>query len=74
VVDDPSAALLVRVWLEGSSGFRARLLAWGAATAEPPAEEVTIAVASSTEDVPAAVRRWLDGSTGDATTRPDGHR
>jgi hypothetical protein len=74
VVDDPSAALLIRVWLEGSSEFRARLMASGAATAGTPAEEVTVAVASSTEDVLAAVRRWLDGFTGDATPRPDGHR
>jgi hypothetical protein len=70
VVDDPSAALLIRVWLEGSSELRARLMASEAGTAE----EVTVAVASSTEDVLAAVRRWLDGFTGDATTRPDGHR
>ena len=74
MVDDPSAALLIRVWLEGSSGFRARLLALGAATAETPAEEVTVAVASSAEDVLAAVRRWLDGFTRDATTQPDSHR
>ncbi len=74
MVDDPSAALLIRVWLEGSSEFRARLMALGVATAETPAEEVTVAVASSAEDVLAAVRRWLDGFTGDATTRPDNHR
>jgi hypothetical protein len=74
VVDDPSAALLIRVWLEGSSEFRARLLALGAATAETPAEEVTVAVASSAEDVLAAVRRWLDGFTRDATIQPDSHR
>ena len=74
MVDDPSAALLIRVWLEGSSEFRARLMASGAGTAEAPAEEVTVAVASSAEDGLAAVRRWLDGLTGDATTRPDGHR
>ena len=67
MVDDPSAALLIRVWLEGSSEFRARLL-------EAPAEEVTVAVASSAEDVLAAVRRWLDGFTRDATTQPDSHR
>jgi hypothetical protein len=74
VVDDPSAALLIRVWLEGSSEFRARLMASGAGTAETPAEEVTVAVASSTEDVLAAVRRWLDGFTRDATTQPDSPR
>ena len=74
MVDDPSAALLIRVWLEGSSEFRARLLALGAATAEAPAEEVTVAVASSAEDVLAAVRRWLDGFTRDATTQPDSAR
>ena len=51
MVDDPSAALLIRVWLEGSSEFRARLMALGVATAETPAEDVTVAVASSAEDV-----------------------
>ena len=71
MVDDPSAALLIRVWLEGSSEFRARLLTLRGATAETPAEEVTVAVASSPGDVLDAVRDWLDGFTRDVT-EPDG--
>ena len=74
MVDDPSAALLIRVWTEGSSEFRARLMTLRGATAQAPAEEVTVAVASSVEDVLAAVRRCLDGFTRDATTQLDGHR
>ena len=73
MVDDPSAALLIRVWLEGSSEFRARLLALGAATSETPAEEVTVAVASSVAGVLDAVRDWLDGFTGGATSPADGN-
>ena len=63
VVDEPSAALLIRVWLEDAGSFRARLLALHDATADTPAEEVTVAVASSPGDVLDAVREWLDGFT-----------
>jgi hypothetical protein len=72
VVDDPSAALLIRVWREGASEFRARLLTVRGATAETPAEpaeEVTVAVASP-GDVLDAVRDWLDGFVREATN-PD---
>ena len=65
MVDDPSAALLIRVWLEGPGELRARLLTVRAA-AEVPAEETTVAVASSPDDVLAAVRAWLDGFVRDA--------
>ena len=67
MVDDPSATLLIRVWLERSSEFRARLLTLRAATAETPAEEVTVAVASSPDDLLDAVRDWLDGFIQGAT-------
>jgi hypothetical protein len=60
VVQDPSAALLLRVWLEGPGEFRARLLTLRADAAGASAEEVTVAVASSPEDVLDAVRAWLD--------------
>jgi hypothetical protein len=60
LVDDPSAALLIRVWFEGAGEFRARLLALRDATPEAPAEEVTVAVASSPGGVLEAVRDWLD--------------
>ncbi len=71
MVDDLSAALLIRVWMEGAGGFRARLLTLRDATAETPAEEVTVAVVASTGDVLDAVRDWLDGFTGQATNSVD---
>ena len=64
MVQDPSAALLVRVWLEGPGEFRARLLTLSADAAGTSAEEVTLAVASSPEGVLDAVRAWLDDFTG----------
>ncbi len=73
MVDDPSAALLIRVWLEGSREFRARLLTVRGATAWTPAEEVTVAVTSSPDEVLDAVRDWLDGFTRGATTQTDRH-
>ena len=73
MVDDTSAALLIRVWLEDSGEFRARLLTSGDATAETPAEEVTVAVTSSPDEVLDAVRNWLDGFVRGATTRTDRH-
>jgi hypothetical protein len=63
VVQDPSAALLLRVWLEGPGEFRARLLTLHADAAGTSAEEVTVAVASSPEGVLDAVRAWLDDFT-----------
>ena len=59
VAGEPSAVLLIRVWLEGADGeegaFRARLSGVGDATAE----ETAVAVAASPRDVVAAVERWL---------------
>ncbi len=71
MVDDPSAALLIRVWLEGSRELRARLLTVRGATAQTPAEEVTVAVTSSPDEVLDAVRNWLDDFTRGATTQID---
>ena len=71
MVDDPSAALLIRVWLEGSRELRARLLTVRGATAQTPAEEVTVAVTSSPDEVLDAVRSWLDDFARGATTRTD---
>jgi hypothetical protein len=73
LVDDPSAALLIRVWTEGSSEFRARLMTLRGATAQAPAEEVTVAVASSPSGVLDAVRDWLDDFIGNATIPVDGN-
>ncbi len=64
MVDHRSAALLIRVWLEDAGAFRARLLTQRDAAAGRPAEEVTVAVASSPDGVLDAVRSWLDDVTG----------
>ena len=71
MVQDPSAALLLRVWLEGPGEFRARLLTLHADAAGTSAEEVTVAVASSPEDVLDAVRAWLDDFTRGSGTGDD---
>ena len=59
MVDQPSAALLIRVWLEDAGEFRARLLTLGD-LASDGAEEQTVAATSSPRDVLDAVRDWLD--------------
>jgi hypothetical protein len=60
VAEDPSAVLLIRVWLEGEDGaFRARLSGIGSpGDAEAP-QESSVAVAASSRDVLVAVERWL---------------
>jgi hypothetical protein len=56
-----SAALVVRVWLEGGpDGFRARLTTGDAAAGAEAADVVTVAVAATPEAVLDAVRTWLD--------------
>jgi cell division inhibitor SulA len=72
LVDHPSAALLIRVWLEDAGELRARLLTLGDVSAGRPAEEVTVAVASSVTGVLDAVRVWLDDFTRQATGLVDG--
>ncbi len=72
MVDHPSAALLIRVWLEDAGELRARLLTLGDVSAGRPAEEVTVAVASSVTGVLDAVRVWLDDFTRQATGLVDG--
>ena len=67
-----SAALLIRVWLEDAGEFRARLLTQRDATAGRPAEEVTVAVASSPDGVLDAVRDWLDDFRTQASEPIDG--
>jgi hypothetical protein len=71
LVDDRSAALLIRVWLESADAFRARLTTLAGATERFPAHEVTVAVASSRGDVVNAVRDWLDDFIGDRTNPTD---
>ena len=58
---DPSAVLVVRVWLEGGTdSFRARLMTAGTTPGSGVGEEVTVTVTSSPGDVVSAVRAWLD--------------
>ena len=58
---DPSAVLVVRVWLEGDTDqFRARLMTAGTTPGSGVGEEVTVTVASSPGLVVRAVRAWLD--------------
>ena len=58
---DPSAVLVVRVWLEGDTDqFRARLMTVGTTPGSGVGEEVTVTVAASPGDVVSAVRAWLE--------------
>ena len=58
---DPSAVLVVRVWLEGGTDqFRARLMTAGTTPDSGVGQEVTVTVASLPGDVVRAVRAWLD--------------
>jgi hypothetical protein len=58
---DPSAVLVVRVWLEGGTDqFRARLMTAGTTPGRGVGEEVTVTVASLPGDVVRAVRAWLE--------------
>jgi hypothetical protein len=58
---DPSAVLVVRVWLKGGTDqFRARLMSAGTSPGSGVGEEVTVTVASFPGDVVSAVRAWLD--------------
>lgn len=57
MTEDRSAALLLRVWLEGGTDqFRARVTAVGLDTEE----DRTVALASSPSEVVDAVGDWLD--------------
>ena len=71
MVDHRSAALLIRVWFEDAGELRARLLTHVDGASGAPADEVTVAVASSPDGVLDAVRTWLDDVIGQA---PDAGR
>jgi hypothetical protein len=65
VVDERSAALLIRVWQEGSpKRFRARVIAVGP---QEPEEDRTVAVAASPRQVMNAVSEWLEDFSGSGT-------
>jgi hypothetical protein len=60
-----SRALLLRVWLEDGTGeFRARLTSLGTGAGRDLGEPVTVALASSPDEVCDAVRAWLHGFLG----------
>ena len=60
-----SAALVVRVWLEGGpDGFRARLTTADPVAGTEAADAITVAVAATPEAVLDAVRAWLDDFVG----------
>jgi hypothetical protein len=71
LVEDRSAALLVRVWLEDETEVRARLTAVDVVPGRGPGQEVTVAVASTPGDVIKAVRAWLDEFLGHAVDSVD---
>ena len=59
-VDDRSAVLIIRVWVEdGPDSFRGRLTTVDPVGADDPAENSTFAVSSSPSDILDAVREWL---------------
>jgi hypothetical protein len=59
--DDISAALVIRVWVEGGTEhFRGRLTTADTSGASTGEGELTIALASSTGDLMDAVGKWLD--------------
>jgi hypothetical protein len=61
VDDDRSAALLVRVWMEGGRDtFRCRLTAIDTSPSPTAGEERTLTVTSSSSEAMATVREWLD--------------
>ena len=70
---DPSAVLVVRVWLEGGTDqFRARLMTAGTTPGSEVDEEVTVTVAASPTDVVSAVRAWLNAFLDTGSVSIDG--
>jgi hypothetical protein len=68
----PSAALLVRVWLEdGPATFRSRVTALGRSERGRPPGDVTVAVVLSPGDLLLAIRDWLDAFVSQAGERFD---
>jgi hypothetical protein len=61
LVDDISAALVIRVWFEGGTNhFRARLTTADTSPGSAGVSELTVAVASSPRDVVDALSEWLE--------------
>ena len=70
--DDRSAALVIRVWLEGQADhFRSRLTAADTSPGSTPGDEVTVAVVSSPREVTDAVSQWLQDFVRDAPKQID---
>jgi hypothetical protein len=69
---DPSAALVIRVWLEGGTGeFRGRVTSVDTWTGAAGGGGVTVAVASSPREVTDAVSCLLEEFIRDASKRID---
>ena len=70
--DNRSAALVIRVWLEGGTDqFRGRLTAVDTSSGSGSAEEFTVAVAASSRELTDALSQWLQRFLRDAATRID---
>jgi hypothetical protein len=70
--DDRSAALVIRVWLEGPTDqFRSRLTAADTSPGSTSGDEVTVAVVSSPREVTDAVSQWLQDFVRDAPKQID---
>ena len=68
-----SAALLVRVWLEGGAqSFRGRLTSMDTSPDSAGEHLATVGLAAWPRDVVEAVRAWLDEFLGDDPTSIDG--
>jgi hypothetical protein len=66
VIDDRSAALLVRVWLEGGAErFRARVIAKGP---QEGSDDRLVALTASPREVLDAVSQWLEEFLGYETS------
>ena len=70
--DERSAALVIRVWLEGPTDqFRGRLTAVNSSRGSGANDVLTVALASSPGDVTEAVSQWLQEFIRDAPKRID---
>jgi hypothetical protein len=70
--EDRSASLLVRVWIESGTGFRARLTNVDTSPDAESRQEVNVGVASTPSDVLTMVGAWLSEFLGGDPGEPVG--